>query len=85
MKRFFAALICVCLCLSAVAGLAESRALSYRFAYAEEAAALKLSNREYLESFNQDDLNYRMQKLGATLEEYEAFAATQMLDWTPEE
>ena len=47
--------------------------------------ALLLSNRDYYDNFNQNDLNFRMQKLDATLEEMEAFAAAQVLDFTDAE
>jgi len=78
------ALIVLCLCLVTCAALAEG-ALSYRFADADEAAALRLSNRNYFDNLNQNDLNYRMQKTDATLEEYEAYSAAQMLDFTEAE
>jgi hypothetical protein len=58
---------------------------SYRFADKDEAAELLLSNRAYYENMTQNDLNYRLQELDATLEELEAFAATQTLDFTDEE
>ena len=60
-------------------------AFSYRFADREEAAELLLGNRAYYENLSQNDLNYRMQKLDATLEELEAFTAEQTLDFTEAE
>lgn len=57
----------------------------YRFANAEEAAEMLLANREYYENLSQNDLNYRMQKPDATLEELEAFTAEQTRAFTPEE
>ena len=65
--------------------LAESNALGYRFADAKEAAQLLLSNRHYYDNLTQNDLNYRLQKLDATLEALEAFAAEQTLDYTDAE
>ena len=65
--------------------LAESNALGYRFADADEAAQLLLSNRHYYDNLTQNDLNYRLQKLDATLEALEAFAAEQTLDYTDAE
>ena len=50
-----------------------------------EAAELLLSNRDYYDHLNQNDLNFRMQKADATLEELEAFAAAQTLDLTDAE
>lgn len=67
------------------AGAEQSVLFSYRFADAAEGAELLLSNREYYESLNQSDLDYRMQKKGATLEELEAFAAEQIRDFTDTE
>lgn len=64
---------------------AEDVTFSYRFADAEEAAELLLSNRSYYENLSQNDLNFRMQKPDASLEELEAFAATQTLNYTDEE
>ena len=65
--------------------LAESSDLVYRFVDAQEAAELLLSNRDYYDNLTQNDLNFRMQKLDATLEELEAFAAQQTLDYTDAE
>ena len=85
MKKIFFMLLCLTLLLSAAVCFAEGGAFSYRFADAEEAADLLLSNRNYYDNLTQNDLNFRMQKLGATLEELEAFTAQQTLDWTDEE
>lgn len=81
-------LLCILLALAlglAPAALCEGAIFGYRFADAAEASSLLLSNRDYYENLNQNDLNFRMQKLGATLEELEAFAAEQTLDFTDEE
>lgn len=67
-------------------GLSEGEdRLGFRFADAKEAAELLLSNRDYYDNLNQMDLDYRMQKKGATLAELEAHAAKQTRDFTPEE
>ena len=76
-------LLALLLCLS-TSCLAEG-AFSYRFADAGEAAELLLSNRSYYENLSQNDMNYRIQKLDATLEELEAFAAEQTRDYTEDE
>lgn len=55
------------------------------FADRAEGQTLLLSNEAYLEGLTQNDLNFRMQKLDATLEEYKEFAAEQVLDFTEEE
>lgn len=81
MKRL--ALLVLIMCLSATC-VAEG-VFSYRFADADEAAELLLSNREYFENLSQNDLNYRMQKQGATLLELENFAAQQTRSFTDEE
>ncbi|MBQ3304977.1 MAG: hypothetical protein IJH03_10630, partial [Clostridia bacterium] len=83
MKKTFALLLILSLLLPAA--LAESSTLGYRLADADEAARLLLSNRDYYDNLNQNDLNFRMQKLDATLEELEAFAAQQTLDYTDAE
>ena len=80
----------LCILLALLVGLApaalgEGAIFSYRFADAGEAAELLLGNRDYYENLSQNDLNFRMQKLGATLEELEAFAAGQTLDYTDDE
>ena len=64
---------------------AESGTLDYRYVEAEEAARLLLSNRDYYENMTQNDLNFRMQKLDATLRELEDFAAAQTRDFTDAE
>lgn len=63
----------------------EAPAQIYRFAGSEEAAELLLAERDYYEGLNQNDLNYRLQKQDATLEELEAYVRTQTLDFTDEE
>ena len=64
---------------------AEPGALGYRFVDAEEAARLLLSNCDYYENLTQNDLNFRMQKLDATLQELEDFTAEQTRDFTDAE
>lgn len=63
----------------------QSAQLSFRFADAKEGADFLTGNTDYLNRLNQNDLDYRMQKKDATLEEYIAFAAEQTLDFTEEE
>ena len=78
-------LVLLCLCLAAPVAAAEGRMFDYRFADARETARLLTGNREYYEQLTQNDLDFRMQKKGATLEEMEAFAAAQALDYTDDE
>lgn len=84
MLRIIASLL-ICALLALAPALAEDVTFDYRFADAGEAAELLLSNRAYYESMNQGDLNFRMQKFDATLEELEVFVATQTLDFTDAE
>lgn len=67
------------------AAMAEANAFDYRFADAKEAAELLLSDRDYYENLSQNDLNFRMQKPDATLEELEAFVAEQTRDFSDRE
>ena len=85
MKKGLFTVLLLSLLLSAAVCFAQDSTFTYRFAGAEEAAELLLSNRKYYENLSQNDLNFRMQKLNATLEELEAFTATQTLDYTEEE
>ena len=60
--------------------------IPHRFASAEEGRELMLSNEDnYYSHFSQNDLDYKMQKTGATMEEYKAFAAEQVQDFTATE
>lgn len=83
MKKAFILLLILSLLLPAC--LAEGDGIGYRFADAKEAARLLLSNRDYYDNLTQNDLNYRLQKLDATLQALEAFAAKQTLDYTDAE
>ena len=85
MKKYALLLICLFLLISTALCSAEDSTFDYRFADAEEAAELLLSNRNYYDNLSQNDLNFRMQKLDATLTELEALAAQQTLNWTDEE
>ncbi len=44
-----------------------------------------MSNDAYYEGFTQNDLDFRMQKTGASMEEYKAFAKEQVIDFTDEQ
>ena len=85
MKKQVLIIITLALLLSAAVCFADDTTFKYRFADAKEAAELLLSNRDYYDNLSQNDLNYRMQKLDATLAELEAFTATQTRDFTDEE
>ena len=83
MQKLMLALLCLCFAVPAAA--AEARMFDYRFADAQETAQLLSDNRDYYEQLTQNDLDFRMQKKGATLEELEAFTAAQALDYTDDE
>ena len=62
-----------------------AKQICYRFATKEEGVRLMLSNQEYYDGFSQNDLEFRLQRVGATMEELKAFAREQVLDFTDEE
>lgn len=64
---------------------AESAKIAHRFATASEGKDLLLSNKTYYAGFSQNDLDFRMQKKGATMDEYHAFAGEQVLEFTDAE
>ena len=69
---------------SETAEKAASR-IAYRYASRSEGQELMLGNKAYFDGFSRNDLEYKMQKKGATIEEYKAHAAEQVLDFTGEE
>jgi len=84
-RRIVTLALCALVFLGALAAQAEDRIFDYRFAGAEEAAELLLSNRTYYEGLSQLDLDYRVQKRGATLAELEAIVREETLDYTEAE
>ncbi len=69
---------CICSCAKK-----DGAHIPHRFASAEEGRELMLANNEnYYDHFSQNDLDFKMQKDGATMEEYKAFAAEQVLDFS---
>lgn len=78
-------LLVLLMCLLIVAASAQAEVFGYRFADADEGAKLLLSNRDYYENFNRNDLCFRLQKTDATLGEMETFAAAQVRDYTEAE
>lgn len=63
----------------------DSTQLSYRYASKTEGQELLLSNTEYYDRFSQNDLDYKMQKKNATMEEYQAFSKEQVQGFSKEE
>lgn len=57
----------------------------YCYATKDEGIDLMLGNTEYYDGFSQNDLDYKMQKNDATMEEYQAFAKTQVEDFSKED
>ena len=92
MKRVIA-LILAFLILTSGIGTASASAgsagrninISYRFASKQEGTDLLLGNTAYYAGFSQNDLDYRMHRQGAAMEEYLAFAKEQVLDFTEAE
>ena len=63
----------------------EAAIFAYRFADREEGISLLLGNTEYYNNLNQNDMDYRAQKKGATLEEVQEFTAKQVSEFSEEE
>ena len=61
------------------------KVLNYRVADKTEGAELMLSNDAYYDNLTQNDLDFKMQKKGATLDEYKEFSKKQVIDYTDEE
>ena len=60
----------------------SSEVPEYRLADRTEGIELMMSNDQYYDGFTQNDLDFRMQKTGASMDEYKAFAKEQVLDFT---
>ena len=77
-------------CIMLVAGLAactsrQPSALKYRFASQEEGQQLKLVNTSYFEALTQNDIDWKLQSSGQSLEEFKAVAAEQIREFSEEE
>ena len=59
--------------------------LNYRIAGKNEGARLMLSNDAYYDGMSQNDLDFRMQKSDATMDEYKEFAKEQVVDFSDEQ
>ncbi len=59
--------------------------VAYNLPGADKAVEIAMSNTDYFERLSQTDLDLRLQKEGATIEEYKALLASQVKDFTPEE
>ena len=56
--------------------------IPHRYASAEEGRELMLSSDEYYSNFTQNDLDFKMKKTGATMDEYKEFAGAQVGEFT---
>lgn len=63
----------------------EPTGIPYRFASASEGIELRMANTDYFENMTQNDLDYRVGKLGATLDEMKAIARKQGDEFTDAE
>ncbi len=59
--------------------------LRYHFASQAEGRQLKMANTAYFDGLNQNDLDWKSCRSGATLAEYRALADAQIVDFTKEE
>ena len=86
-KTLIRAALC---CMMLMAGLAactsqKQSALKYRFASQEEGRQLKLANTAYFEALTQNDIDWKLQTSGQSLEEFKAVAVEQIGEFTDEE
>jgi hypothetical protein len=65
--------------------VSDTTEISYHFASREEGQKLLAGNTNYYNSLNQNDIEWRMKKTGATLDELKSFAQTCVRDFTDEE
>lgn len=56
--------------------------IKFCFADKSEGIELRLANEDYFNNLSQQDLNFRMQKKDASLDEYKDFSKSQILDFT---
>ena len=68
-----------------LSGAQNEGVIKHRYASKSEGTELLLSNTEYYDGFSQNDLDYRMQKKGAGMDEYLQFAKEQVLDFSADE
>ena len=61
------------------------RAIPFKFGTKDECIEFFKQNDKYYNLLNQTDLNWRMRKIGATVEEYKNYALGEALDFTDEE
>lgn len=59
--------------------------ISYRYASAEEGRQLRLNNTNYFNALTQNDIDWKFRCTGKTLDDFKAFAASQIKDFTEDE
>ena len=64
---------------------AEVSHIRYRYASAEEGRQILLSNTAFFQSLSQNDIDWKFRQTGKTIEEFKAFSANQIQDFTVEE
>lgn len=63
----------------------EKAHISHRYASAEEGRQIFLSNTAFFQSLTQNDIDWKSRCTGSTIEEFRAFSASQIQDFTDEE
>ena len=66
-------------------GQTTKKTISYHFADQKEGVQLMMGNKDYYAGFSQNDLDYKMQKKGAVMDEYRSYAAKQVESFTDKE
>lgn len=64
---------------------AAEKTIPYRYASMEEGEEIFLANTAYFDGCSQNDLDFKMQKKDAVLDEYKAFGAEQVQEFSEEE
>lgn len=59
--------------------------IAHRYASRSEGQELLLGNEDFFSGFSQNELDFKMQKKDASMDEYKAYAAEQVEDFTQEE
>ena len=59
--------------------------ISHRYASAEEGRQIFLSNTAFFQSLTQNDIDWKIRSTGKTIEDFKAFSANQIQDFTNEE
>ena len=59
--------------------------INYRYASAEEGRQIFLSNTAFFQSLTQNDIDWKSHSTGKSIEEFKAFSASQIQDFTDEE